>query len=129
MAKAREISLNVLFEKRADGRYRASSSDLPAFHMAGTDWASLQAGLEPAIKDLLWRNSRILASSIKWVPSLSTVTQRVNTEGSTAASVVITPAKYAGHPLWRLKLLVFVRRQWANILEWVGHFLQKRIRH
>jgi hypothetical protein len=128
MANAREISLNVLFEKRGDGRYHASSSDLPGFRMAGTDWASLQADLEPAIRDLLWRNSRILVFSIKWVPSLSTVTQRVVTEGSTAASVAITPQKYAGYPLWRLKLLFFAGQQWANILEWLGRFLQKRIR-
>jgi hypothetical protein len=128
MARAREISLSVLFEKRADGRYHASSSDLPGFRMAGTDWASLQADLEPAIRDLLWRNSSILTHSIKWVPSLSTVTQRVVTEGSTAASIVITPLKYADYPLWRFKLLNFVRQQGANILEWLGRFLQKRIR-
>jgi predicted RNase H-like HicB family nuclease len=78
MAKAREFTLDLFFEKHTDGRYFIRCYDLPGFHMAGMDWDALRADLEPVIKDLLWHNSEIAVDTMRWVPTLSDIAHRLH---------------------------------------------------
>lgn len=66
----RDIAIQLLFEKHSDGRYFIKSVDVPGLHLAGMDFAALQADLEPVVKDLLFHNLGFAAESVTWVPSL-----------------------------------------------------------
>lgn len=66
----REISINIEYEKHADGRYYIRSFDLPGFRLAGTDLDALTRDLDAVVKDLLRLNMGFEVESLRWVPSV-----------------------------------------------------------
>ena len=122
MATGSEISLSILFERRPDGRFRVSSSDIPDFHLAGADWEALRADLEPLIKGLLWQNSKFAAYRLEWVPSLSTIAIRVANEGSAVARITVKGSSSVS----RLRLEIAARRAYHWVLLFAMSLLRSR---
>ena len=74
---AGECSIELLFDRRSDGRYYVHSPDVPGLHLAGPDIDALRADVEPAVKDLLKYNRNLSVGKIRWVPSLDEVLKRL----------------------------------------------------
>ena len=77
---AGECSIELLFDKRSDGRYYVHSPNVPGLHLAGPDIDALRADVEPAVRDLLKHNRNLLVERIRWVPSLDEVLDRLETQ-------------------------------------------------
>ena len=78
------VSIELVFERGTDGRYRVTSDDVPGFRMAGHDIDAIQSDLNEVVADLLWHNSGFKVTELKWVPSLDDVKrhlQKPNPEG------------------------------------------------
>ncbi len=73
MGRAGEFTIELLFEKRSDGRYHVYSPSVAGLHLAGMDLRALCADVEPAVKHLLRQNARIDADQVRWVPTLDEV--------------------------------------------------------
>jgi hypothetical protein len=81
---AQEISIDLIFERTADGRYHVSSEDVPGFQMAGSDIDAIQSDLNEVVSDLLRYNSGFIVSELRWVPNLEDVKrhlQKPNLQG------------------------------------------------
>lgn len=77
MGRAREFAIQLLFEKRRDGRFYVHSPNLAGLHLAGRNLDKIRADLEPIIKELLYRNADFVADKIKWFSSLEQVTREL----------------------------------------------------
>lgn len=74
-----EFAIELLFEKRSDGRYHVHSPNVPGLHLAGFDLKALCDDVEPAVKHLLQHNAKIEADEVRWVPTIEEVRQRFET--------------------------------------------------
>jgi hypothetical protein len=70
---SQEIAIELIYERRSDGRYYISSDDVPGFRMVGTDLDALQGDLNQVVSDLLLHNSGFTVTELRWVPSLQDV--------------------------------------------------------
>ena len=62
--------IQLLFDKRRDGRFHVHSPHVPGFHLAGRDADAIRADVEPVLKDLLLHNAGMVVDEIEWHPSL-----------------------------------------------------------
>lgn len=72
-----EFAIQLFFDKRRDGRIHVHSPSVPGLHLAGDDLQSIQADIEPIVKDLLYHNSNLIVDKIDWVPSLEEVVKQM----------------------------------------------------
>lgn len=68
-----EIKIELLYERRNDGRYYVTSNDVPGFRMSGTDIDIIQKDLNEVVSDLLRLNSGFVVEELRWVPNLEDV--------------------------------------------------------
>jgi hypothetical protein len=83
-----EISVEVVYERHADGRYYVSSKEIPGFRMAGSDIDAIQADLNQVVSDLLQINAGFVVEEFRWVPSLEDVKKHL------ARPAPVGPARY-----------------------------------
>jgi hypothetical protein len=69
----REIAIDLIFERNAEGHYQVKSADVPGFYMAGDDIEAIHGDLNEVVSDLLRLNSGFIVSDIRWVPSIDDV--------------------------------------------------------
>lgn len=69
--------IELLFDKRNDGRFHVHSPSVPGFHLAGQNLEAVRADIEPVLKDILFHNSKVIVDKIEWHPSLAEVTKRM----------------------------------------------------
>ena len=62
--------IQLLFDKRGDGRFHVHSPDVPGLHLAGRDLEAIRADVEPILTDILLHNSGMVVDEIEWHPSL-----------------------------------------------------------
>ncbi len=74
MVGTSEISLIVIFERRADGSFAARIEDIAS--VIRGDWDELSADLDTKLRESLWYLSETAAHRLDWVPSLETVRHR-----------------------------------------------------
>lgn len=90
MARAPEFKIELIFEKRPDGRYYIHSSNVPGLHLAGPDLAALCADIEPAVKDLLKGNMQIDVDEVRWIPTLEEMQKHFGVPAGTKAVYIVT---------------------------------------
>jgi hypothetical protein len=78
MADASEFAIQLLFDRRRDGRFHVHSPNVPGLHLAGRDLGEIREDIEPIVKDLLYHNSNVIVDQIRWVPSLEEVVSRMS---------------------------------------------------
>jgi len=74
-----EFAIQLVFDKRHDGRIHVHSPSVPGLHLAGHDLQSIQSDIEPIVKDLLLHNANVVVDRIRWVPSLEEVVRQMAT--------------------------------------------------
>jgi len=62
--------IQLLFDKRKDGRFHVHSPSVPGFHLAGPDLEAIRPDIETVLKDILFHNSKMIVDEIQWFPSL-----------------------------------------------------------
>jgi hypothetical protein len=67
------FAIELLFDKRRDGRFHVHSPSVPGLHLAGCDLQAIKADIEPVLRDLLLYNSKLVVDRIEWHPSLAEV--------------------------------------------------------
>ncbi|MCK6452655.1 MAG: hypothetical protein L6R19_17675 [Alphaproteobacteria bacterium] len=72
-----EFAIQLLFDKRGDGRIHVHSPNVPGLHLAGDDLDAIRADIEPIVKDLLYYNSNLIVDQIHWVPGLEEVVRQM----------------------------------------------------
>jgi predicted RNase H-like HicB family nuclease len=72
------FAVELLFDKRTDGRFHVHSPSVPGLHLAGPDLEAIRGDIEPVLKDLLYHNSKMIVDRIEWVPSLEDVVKRMS---------------------------------------------------
>jgi predicted RNase H-like HicB family nuclease len=72
-----DYRIELLFDKKTDGRFHIHSPSVPGLHLAGRDLKALIADIEPAVKDLLLSNKKIKAEHVRWVPPLDEIHKRL----------------------------------------------------
>jgi hypothetical protein len=68
-----EFAIQLVFDKRRDGRFHVRSPNVPGLYLAGRDSTAIRADIEPIVKDLLYHNSNLIVDQIRWVPSLEEI--------------------------------------------------------
>jgi hypothetical protein len=71
------FAIELLFDKRRDGRFHVHSPSVPGFHLAGRNIEVIRADIEPALRDILLHNSKVVVDRIEWYPSLAEVAKRM----------------------------------------------------
>jgi hypothetical protein len=74
-----EFAIQLVFDKRHDGRIHVHSPNVPGLHLAGSDLQSIESDIEPIVKDLLLHNANMVVDRIRWVPSLEDVVRQMAT--------------------------------------------------
>ncbi|HXQ53391.1 MAG TPA: hypothetical protein VN802_20025 [Stellaceae bacterium] len=69
--------IQLLFDKRKDGRFHVHSPDVPGLHLAGDDIDAIRADVEPVLKDVLLHNAKVVVDTIHWHPSLEDVVKTI----------------------------------------------------
>ena len=77
-----EFLIQLLFDKKRDGRIHVHSPSVPGLHLAGDDLEAIRGDIEPAVRDLLLHNSRVVVDKIRWVPSLEEVVRQMAVPGA-----------------------------------------------
>jgi hypothetical protein len=72
-----EFEIRLVYDRRPDGRFHIHSPSVPGLHLSGPDLASLTADIEPLVRELLLRNSGVVVDSIRWVPPLGEMIERI----------------------------------------------------
>jgi hypothetical protein len=67
--------IELLFDRRGDGRFHVHSPHVPGLHLAGRDLDAIKLDVEPVLKDLLLHNSGMVVDEIEWVPSLEEIVE------------------------------------------------------
>lgn len=75
MGQAAKFIIELLLEKKGDGRFYVRSPNLAGLHLAGSDIEAIRADIEPVVKDLLFYNKNFRTDEIVWVPSLEQITE------------------------------------------------------
>jgi hypothetical protein len=88
-----EFSIEVLFDRRADGRYHIHSPNVPGLYLVGTDLHALNADVEPVVKDLLYSNRQMIVDTIRWVPSLDDVVAQFGAEPREGRNTFVVKAQ------------------------------------
>jgi hypothetical protein len=76
-----EISIEMIYERHADGRYYVTSAEVPGFRMAGPDIDAIQGDLDEVVRDLLFHNAGFVVEELRWVPSLDDVKRHLQKPG------------------------------------------------
>ena len=71
------FAIELLFDKRRDGRFHVHSPSVPGLHLAGRDLDAIKADIEPVLRDLLLYNSKVVVDRIEWHPSLADVVKKM----------------------------------------------------
>jgi hypothetical protein len=69
--------IQLLFDKRRDGRFHVHSPDVPGLHLAGHDINAIRADVEPVLRDVLLHNAKVVVDTIQWHPSLEDVVKTI----------------------------------------------------
>jgi len=88
MTTQNEFRIEIVFDKRDDGRFHIHSASVPGLHLAGIDLDALRADVEPVVKDLLWFNKKIIVDSVRWIPSLDDIVDKLKAPAGTETFVV-----------------------------------------
>lgn len=72
-----EFVIQLLFDKRSDGRFHVHSPNVPGLHLAGKSIELIRGDIEPVVRDLLFYNSGMVVDQIRWVPSLDEVVKEM----------------------------------------------------
>ena len=87
MGQAAKFIIELLLEKKGDGRFYVRSPNLAGLHLASSDIEAIRADIEPVVKDLLFYNKNFRADEIAWVPSLEQITDAMSQPRHEAESV------------------------------------------
>lgn len=87
MGKAATFVIELLLEKKGDGRFYVRSPNLAGLHLASSDLKAIRADIEPVVKDLLYFNKNFQADEITWLPSLEQITESMTRPASDGESV------------------------------------------
>jgi hypothetical protein len=85
-----EFAIQLVFDKRLDGRIHVHSPSVPGLHLAGNDLEAIQSDIEPIVKDLLFHNANVVVDRIRWVPSLEDVVRQLATPEPTSKFLMIS---------------------------------------
>ena len=87
MGKTAKFVIELLLEKKGDGRFYVRSPNLAGLHLASSDLEAIRADIEPVVKDLLYHNEHFQADEIAWLPSLEQITEAMTQPRRDADSV------------------------------------------
>lgn len=87
MGKTAKFVIELLLEKKGDGRFYVRSPNLAGLHLASSDIEAIRADIEPIVKDLLYHNKHFQADEITWLPSLEQITEAMTHPKRDAESV------------------------------------------
>lgn len=92
MAETNQFTIQLEFDKRADGRYHVHSDNVPGLYLAGADIHALCDDVGPAVIHLLKHNMKIDADDVRWVPTLQEVRQQFHhpAESDGKATYIVT---------------------------------------
>jgi hypothetical protein len=92
MPDENEFEIRLVYDRREDGRFHIHSPSVPGLHLSGSDLNRLTVDIEPLVRELLLRNSGVVVDTIKWVPPLEEMMERLH-HPAAAARATPTPGE------------------------------------